>query len=71
MTFNVIYYCEYLRCPRSIELSVVNRRACTMSCVHWPVTMPVMELYRALPEQESSTEGIVGTAAAPRVNKSR
>lgn len=32
--------------------------------------MPVMELYRPLPEQESSTEGIVGTAAALRVSKS-
>lgn len=40
-----------------------------MSCVHWPVTMPVMELYRPQPEQECSTEGMVGTAAAPRVSK--
>lgn len=31
--------------------------------------MPVMELYRPLPEHESSTEGIVGTAAAPGVSK--
>lgn len=31
--------------------------------------MPVMELYRPLPEHESSTEGMVGTAAAPGVSK--
>lgn len=38
-----------------------------MRCVHWAVTMPVMELYRPLPDPESRTESIVGIAAALRV----
>ncbi len=44
-----------------------NRSVFTAPCVQWAVTMPVMELYRPLPDQESCTEGIVGTAAALRV----
>lgn len=47
--------------------STGNRSVCTAPCVQWAVTMPVMELYRPLPDPESCTEGIVGTAAALRV----
>lgn len=49
------------------RVSTANRGVCTVPCVHWAVTMPVMELYRPLPDQESYTEGIVGTSIAPRV----
>lgn len=41
---------------------------CTVLCVQRAVTMPVMKLYRPLPDLESSTEGIIGTVAALRVS---
>lgn len=49
------------------RMRTANTSVCTVPCVQWAVTMPVMELYRPLPDQESCTEGIVGTAAALRV----
>ena len=51
--------------------SIANRRFSTVPCVQWAVTMPVMKLYRPLPDQESCTEGIVGTADALRVTMTR
>lgn len=49
------------------RIRTANRSVCTVPCVQWAVTMPVMELYRPLPDQECCTEGIVGTATALRV----
>lgn len=47
-----------------------NRSDCTAPHVQCAVTMPVMKLYRPLPDPEPCTGGIVGTAAALRVTTS-
>lgn len=53
---------------RHLSRVSTNRSVSRAPCVWWAVTMPVMELYSPLPDQQSCTEGRVGNVAALTVN---
>lgn len=55
LRFHLLFALFLERCLKSVS---------TVPCVWQAVTMPVMELSSSLPDQQSGTEGIVGTVVA-------